>query len=505
MSPIAHLLLTAMVVQLPFELRYTLFGLTNLQWTFVALVLAGIPLLVQNRKELMSDRLLRAVAVFILMQWLAVLVAPQFQVNASKAAARLTAGLLLIAIAKCLGVASRFRTWALAAGAAAGYALVDYAGYGWPWLFRTEEFYLGQIRRLSGSFEYPNIAAAYFAVSLPIIWWSGLQSKLRTALAFVIWCATILTFSNGALLAIPLAALIALRKAALPLLAIGIAAYVVMAPVNPYLAERLYKPGLRNPIAVKYAPDWNQFQQKPGVPDAAPIHIQNTGIATLQSHGRRRAAVAYRWWNIETEHFLDATPIITPLTEDIHSGEGANVLVAFQTPDKPGTYLLVIELFRRNFDWFSRIGVVPALIKTEIRSGANRITGNTDMNAFYSRGRNTQTLTAAVSRTRLWAAALNMFRDHPFGIGPDNYRLMYGKYLGAAAWDTNVHSNNLYLEILTGSGFLGLAAFLIAIGTRLWKADVASMAAAIFLLHGTVDVFLMTTPIYFAFWLLFAT
>ena len=44
------------------------------------------------------------------------------------------------------------------------------------------------------------------------------------------------------------------------------------------------------------------------------------------------------------------------------------------------------------------------------------------------------------------------------GVGPDNDRLQYGKYLGARRWDTHVYSNNLYLEILTGSGILGLEA-----------------------------------------------
>jgi hypothetical protein len=65
-----------------------------------------------------------------------------------------------------------------------------------------------------------------------------------------------------------------------------------------------------------------------------------------------------------------------------------------------------------------------------------------------------------------------------------------------------VYSNNLYLEILAGSGILGLTAFLLLAAARQWGNDAASMGAGIFLVHGVVDVFLMATPIYFAFWML---
>ena len=112
-------------------------------------------------------------------------------------------------------------------------------------------------------------------------------------------------------------------------------------------------------------------------------------------------------------------------------------------------------------------------------------------------------LTATVSRQFLWKAALKMFIAHPFGVGPDNYRLEYGRYLDAVRWDTHVYSNNLYWEILTGSGVLGLLAFLLMLASRRWGSDAASLSTGIFLVHGVVDVFLMTTPIYFAFWMFF--
>jgi O-antigen ligase len=186
-------------------------------------------------------------------------------------------------------------------------------------------------------------------------------------------------------------------------------------------------------------------------------------------------------------------------------GETIDLIAQFRTPENPGKYLLVLELFSGDYDWFSRIGVVPSLIQVDVQPGVSRSTDELDLSAFYHRGQMPRTFTASVRRLDLWKAGAEMFVAHPFGTGPDNYRLEYGKYIGAKSWDTRVYSNNLFLEILTGSGVLGLAAFLwflIAIPRRF---DRELLSVGIFLVHGLVDVFLMATPIYFAFWSLLGT
>jgi hypothetical protein len=80
--------------------------------------------------------------------------------------------------------------------------------------------------------------------------------------------------------------------------------------------------------------------------------------------------------------------------------------------------------------------------------------------------------------------------------------MMYGRILGFGEWDTKIHSNSMYLELLTGSGIAGLCAFLFLISRVRWTATPAAIAVAVSLVHGVVDSFLMTTPIYFGFWLL---
>src|SRR6266850_8312820 len=68
---LARLSAAILIAQIPFELQDTLLGLTNLQWSFVAVALIGIPLLIENRKKLVHDRLVQALAGFIGIQWAA--------------------------------------------------------------------------------------------------------------------------------------------------------------------------------------------------------------------------------------------------------------------------------------------------------------------------------------------------------------------------------------------------------------------------------------------------
>jgi len=500
------LLLAAVIVQIPFETRDEWLGLSNLQWTFAALAVASIPVLFKKRETLAHDRLVQAAAVFVTIQWAMALIAPEFHMNAIKAAIRFTAGFALLAIIRASS-SEKFVTkmWVLMGSLAAVYALVDYAGLGFSGLFRAGEFYIGQVRRSSGSFEYPNTAAAYFAMSLPIVWWSSFRLLLRFVSAFFLWAALVLTFSKGALVAVSLVIVwvgLKQRKTAALLFGIGILAYGIILPLNPYFAEWIYGPVALNPVAAEYRTPWNDLLERPGQMDAVPLTIHNIGISTWRSSGLWRDSIGYRWWDMDKESFTPTMPVVTQLPRDIARGEAVEVSAAFRTPDAPGRYLLVFELFSHNFDWFSSTkGVIPMLIRTEIRPDIERRTQVSDISALYRRGQQPAVLTAKVPRESLWMAALKIFESHPFGIGPDNYRLEYGKYLGATRWDTRVYSNNLYLELLTGSGILGLVAFVVMLCVRAWRSNAASLGAGVFLFHGVVDVFLMATPIYFAFWM----
>lgn len=505
--------LIALVAQIPFELRYTVFGLTNLQWTFVAFAIASIPVFWADPRSLVRDRLVQAAILFVFTQWIAACYAPEFNLNAFKAAIRVTAGLLLLAVVRASNNRDTiWRSWAIASGIAATYALVAYAGFGLPWLFRSEEFYIGHVQRLSGSFEYPNTAAAYFAMALPIVWWSPLKPLFRCVCAGLLWCALILTFSKGAVVALLLVVTVgpALARAkslewrkSMTLILTGVAACGVVILLNPYLVELFRGPAARNPIDAEYTIPWNKLEQQPAVEDEIRLTIRNKGILRWRADGWRRIALSFRWLDAASKTFVEMPPTVTALPRDIEPGETVEVAARFRTPEAPGKYVLAFELFRDDFDWLSRTGVIPVLVEAEIHPSMARSVKQADLSQWYGMGQSTAGgLTASVSRASLWLAALKMFLDHPFGVGPDNYRLRYGQYLGAARWDTHVYSNNLYLELLTGSGIPGLAAFGLFMLVIRWRLDPAYLAVAVFLVHGLVDVFLMATPIYFAFWIL---
>jgi hypothetical protein len=503
---------TALLVQIPFELKYTFAGLSNLQWTFVVLAAANAGLLYRNRGKLKADRMIQAAALFIAIQWMAAFFAPEFNGNAWKGAMRFTIGFALMAMARLLPDRdSALRIWAIAAAAAAVYALIAQEGLGASWLFRNGEFFIAQVQRLSGSFGYPNIAAAYFAMSLPLLWWAPFPAAFRWSAAVVLWCALILTFSRGAAVAVAVVCIAkgisSYRKTAewrmaCGLIATGLAGAVVSGLFSPYLIDVLKRIPSENPPSAQYTIPWNRLQDQPGADDTIQVSIRNTGNIPWLAKGGERVAVGYRWRNRQSQR-LETGSLVAELPRNIQAGETVELSLPFQTPRTPGRYLLIVELFVRKFDWFSNAGVTPAVIEAEIQPGATRFVENVDSAARRPASRDSRAAPAAVPRSGLWRAAISMFMAHPFGVGPDNYRLMYGRFLGYTSWNTSIYANNLYLELLAGSGILGLIAFgLIIFSIRGSDPTSAVLAIGVFLIHGLTDVFVMTTPIYFAFWTL---
>jgi O-antigen ligase len=125
------------------------------------------------------------------------------------------------------------------------------------------------------------------------------------------------------------------------------------------------------------------------------------------------------------------------------------------------------------------------------------------------------------SRIELWRAALRLWWQHPLlGIGPDNFRHVYGRALDLDPYDDRIHANSLYFETLADLGVLGvtaLAALIVALsrtamnGWRRARSEerlfVLGLSGALgaFFLHGAVDYFLPFTPTNGLFWLLAGT
>ena len=194
----------------------------------------------------------------------------------------------------------------------------------------------------------------------------------------------------------------------------------------------------------------------------------------------------------------------TPIPRPIRPQESVIIRAPFLTPRESGVYLLTLDIFHPDTGWLSGDGVFPGVVEVDVRPGRESWSGEGDVSRWY--GRETSRLFVAnipFSRSELWKAALDMARKHPIlGVGPDNFRLLYGRQFDFSNADTNIRANSLYLELLAGSGLVGLAAFGLMMSAVRRRTAAPMIALGIFLIHGLVDVFLMTTPIYFAFWIL---
>jgi O-antigen ligase len=190
------------------------------------------------------------------------------------------------------------------------------------------------------------------------------------------------------------------------------------------------------------------------------------------------------------------------------------VTVRVTAPNHSGDYFLQWDLVQEGVTWFS--AATHQLSGTEVHVTA-------DASAIAAPPIEPQPLpntdVTLPPRTDLWQAALRMWSDYPLlGVGPDNFRHLYGPYLGLSVFNDTVTTNNLYLENLTDLGLIGALALglfiykLIGTVRKKWPllTEPSSQILAVgllaslatFFIHGLVDTFLAFTSTYGLFWLL---
>jgi O-antigen ligase len=505
---IGYALVVALVAWLPFEFRAFPMA-SNLQWLFVCVAAVFLPTLYRKRKELLRERLVLAALLFVATQWVAAFVAPEFRNNAILGAVRVTAGFTLLCVTLCLRERKTvMRAWCLTATLAALYGILDYNGFGMPELFRMDEFYVGAVRRLSGSFEYPNTAAAFFAMSLPLVWGVPNHRWMRVSGSILLWIVIILTYSRGAMIAVLLMlgvwSIATKSRALLVLGGLCLASAVGFITFQPFLIRRFEDKPPGKVLAAEYQPTYNTLRRRPGEQNDIMVRIKNVGTATWITNENGPFTLTYRWYDPERLKWVPKSPTFLSIPAPLRPGESLDVHPSFLTPREPGLYLLTWDISQHGKNWFSGNGVWPGLVEVDVQPDGEILSSNRDLSRWYLHP--ISRLFVAnneATRMALWKAALEMARDHPvFGIGPDNFRLLYGESFRITRPDTKIRANSLYLELLSGSGLAGLVAFGIMVGAMRWSAAVAPIASGIFLIHGFVDAFLMTTPIYFGFWIL---
>jgi hypothetical protein len=486
----------------------------------------------------------RAVAGWSLVLLLSGLFAPLERGAAIKFALRSVGGVTLFLAASDL-LDSRRAVWrtltglALGAGIAGLLMALEIGGGPFAALLRPfhgATFGVLGLARASGPFQYPNIAAMYLEAAVPIVMavgvlaldWVDVHEGKKILVATALVCgimlyALVLAASRAGLITelcvlIGIGALASdlrmMRRLAFALAGGLLVLTVVAQAVSPLLALRLRFWEQRSwyGSTIEPTPDTPRMPEvlDAGAEVAVPLTITNTGALTWPATGKKPVQIGYHWMADDGITLVVLEGRRTALAEDVPSDTTINVVASVKAPDKPGRYVIWWDLVHEGVTWFSDAGAYGyrksvAVGTTPSPSKARKKRTSLTINAYDE-----------FSRKKLWYAGFLAFRDHPLlGVGPDNFRHAYGRYLGREDADDRLHANNFYIEVLATLGIAGLAAFawlIVALARTARRAGTLpgnrvllfglGAALAAFLVHGTLDYFLEFTPTYGLLWLL---
>ena len=229
---------------------------------------------------------------------------------------------------------------------------------------------------------------------------------------------------------------------------------------------------------------------------AVPVAVANKGRLVWDSSAQPPLYFSYHWLTSGGDRVVAFEGLRTPFDAPVRPGDVAALTAHVRAPQQPGEYRLVWDLVQEGRLWFSTEPGASTFASRATISGAT--SHHAPSLAPLPRP------TVRPGRLQLWRAALAIAASHPLvGIGPDNFRLAYGAYAGIATPDPRTHSNNMYLEVLTGTGVLGAAAFawlLWRVGRSVDVANLGALCAVVAIaVHGLVDSFLSFAPTYVLF------
>ena len=556
LDAILYAMVLVLAFALPFEairpvVSSSRFALTGLE------ILAGLTLLLGTgyilfsrlrtgpsrplRRRILDPAVLPAL-LFLLLALVSAVLAPEFQSEALKSAGRFAAGLAMYLITLAI-FANRLRQraliWAIILGAGASALLGLAEAAGWPSLahvlalFKVKPTEVAGLLRVSASFQYATIAAAYFEMAVPLAIAAaaaaGSRATRALALAISLLCTVMIvltvTRAATAVLLILLLLLLALswlrpacRSLRRPLL-LNLAFLLVMLALQMWLS-----PVVRTRYTSVDSAEWYgaaysapaDLTLDSGETASVEITVRNSGRLPWGAGGTNPVVLAHYWSSLNGRNVYDLPIQETPLPYDVGPGQSADVSVPINADLPQGEYRLVWGLLHKGVEWFRYRGVTEAQTLMLVRSSGPETFAAPPLAPLEEA---VDTGLPTLSRLSLWKAVLDMFSERPLlGHGPGNFRLLHGRYLALAAWDTRVNANNLYLELLSGAGLLGLIAFsalmLAVIFTPItplrrplsgpaapWISGLVAALLA-FLLHGLFDYFLEFTSIYLLFWTL---
>jgi hypothetical protein len=407
-------------------------------------------------------------------------------------------------------------------------------------LFQKSKYLLGDQVRFVSTMEHPNTAGAFLSaalcasLALAVSPNSGKARHWRiawSALAAIQGFALVLTFSRGAIASTILAILAVSwffrRHASEAQKRTVIAACCVallLGMPGLYVARRgIERPGAASERRIAL---WGLKAKEemrslfPGRTYEEPVGVQNTSPVAWPAG---KYGVGYKWHSLGTGK---TEPLVAgaTFTNTIAPGQRVEIPVSLSTPSAEGEYFLIWFVVRREGETRElKDSYSPGILCLIDSAGSDSPRVISDRASRYVAAirdeRRRLGLTVIPGRWDLWRAAWRMALQSPLlGKGPDSFRVMKPKYMDFPTWDETILANNLYLEILSGCGILGLGCFL----WLLWEfassliskagdahspwerssAYFGAMYLSTFMLHGVVDYFLKFTPTFLLFWLL---
>lgn len=249
------------------------------------------------------------------------------------------------------------------------------------------------------------------------------------------------------------------------------------------------------------------------------VTLTNTGRATWRPDGDAPFRLAYHWLEQDNSEVLIFEGLRTELPHPVRPGESITLNARVKAPREPGRYRLAWDVVQEDRLWFSTENSPSAYTLVTVRGAP--LSQPESQPAPIPVPQPNLTL----DRRTLWQLAGQMLVTRPLlGVGPDNFRLLYGKYAGLKRWDQGLHTNNMYIEFFVDAGLIGgvlflwllwrvlvtlrgawqsLAATTAGAANLAWLPVLLGIVAAVtaFLLHGFVDYFFEFTSTYLMIWM----
>ncbi|MBI2951671.1 hypothetical protein HYY27_06220, partial [bacterium] len=280
---------------------------------------------------------------------LSAVTAPAFRLASLKFTLRMVTGVCLLCVVAEQGI----RLKALVAGAAVSSALgiwtclrPDQTAWLTP-LFREREFLIGNTVRLSGTFEYPNIAAAFLAMAFVLSLgfrvyaplWSAAQGLILTGLILTLSRAGLAVALFGLCLGVALHAFNvgigpALRRLG-PSFAITALCLVGASLFYPPFLLRFQTGGDQAWYSARYETLDVDLLSAGGV-STARVRVTNTGRVPWSPKGRHPFRLSYHWLEAGTEKAIPALQARTELPGEVAPGQSVTLVARVLAPAAPG-------------------------------------------------------------------------------------------------------------------------------------------------------------------------